>query len=44
MRPIRDRVYTKLRLKMKLQGMHAGHKAVYDCIKAFPETNSLQEL
>ncbi len=27
-----------------LQGMQAGHKAVYDCIKAFSETNLTEDL
>jgi non-heme chloroperoxidase len=27
-----------------LQGMHAGHKAVYDCIKAFSETDQTEDL
>ena len=27
-----------------LQGMQAGHKAVYDCIKAFSETDQTEDL
>ena len=27
-----------------LQGMQAGHKAVYDCIKAFSETDQIEDL
>jgi len=39
-----DRVSQGLRDSFWLQGMMAGHKAVYDCIKAFSETDFTEDL
>jgi non-heme chloroperoxidase len=38
------RVSQGLRDSFWLQGMLAGHKAVYDCVKAFSETNFTEDL
>jgi non-heme chloroperoxidase len=38
------RVSQGLRDSFWLQGMVAGHKAVYDCIKAFSETDFTEDL
>jgi non-heme chloroperoxidase len=38
------RVSEGLRDSFWLQGVLAGHKAVYDCIKAFPETDFTEDL
>jgi len=44
--PNRDgaKVSQGLRDSFWLQGMQAGHKAVFDCIKAFSETDLTEEL
>jgi non-heme chloroperoxidase len=39
-----ERVSQRLRDSFWLQGMLAGHKAVYDCIKAFSETDLTEDL
>jgi non-heme chloroperoxidase len=38
------RVSSGLRESFWLQGMLAGHKAVFDCIKAFSETDFTEDL
>src|ERR1700676_2860605 len=38
------KVSERLRDSFWLQGMMAGHKAVYDCIKAFSETDFTEDL